>query len=354
MKLTGPMIETMLLPKLNTLLPQILYINRIRTLDGQALIDAQVRVRGEWFPVVYTVRIEAFCFDTTGRYLTLSYEESMERTRGTFMQKLLTETERILAKSLTGRTLLSSALPDSPYVLASDNSLTIQLGKLVELNPELQEIHIQRMVFTTEGIEFDSMIPSDILVDMSEFNWNVLTENDPLPTDENKTERAAEGVEETDGGLRVLEQEERRFYDRLRSKIEDYIRDKMGAGTSDKFMPYLLLAPDLFVLLARLAKDNRVPLRSKSVALLAVVYFMSPLDILPEILLGPVGFADDIVFAVMALNKMLVDVDEKIIEEHWNGNKNIMGVIRDVLTKADSLVGTSRLQMLKGILRRGK
>ncbi|WCN36966.1 YkvA family protein [Aneurinibacillus uraniidurans] len=350
MKLTGPMIETMLLPKLNTLLPQALYINRIRTLDGQALVDAQVRVRGEWFPVVYTVRIEAFRFDTTGRYLTISYEESMERTRGTLMQKLLTETERILAKNFMGRTLLSNVLPDSPYVLVSDNRLTIQLGKLVELNQELQEVHIQGLAFTTEGIELDV----DVSVDMSTFNWDVLAKNDSIPTGEDKAERVAEDVGKIKQELMVLEQEESRFYDRLRSKIEGYMREKMGTGTSDKLTPYLLLAPDLFVLLARLAKDDRVPLRSKSIALLAAVYFMSPLDIIPEVLLGPVGFADDIVLAVMALNKILVEVDEKIIEEHWNGDKSIIGVIRDVLAKADSLVGTKRLQMLKTILKRGK
>lgn len=349
MKLTRPMIETILMPKLNTLLPQALYINRIRTLDGQALVDAQVRVRGEWFPVIYTVRIEAFRFDTTGRYLTLSYEESMERTRGTLMQKLLTETERILAKNFMGRTLLSSVLPDSPYFLVSDNRLTIQLGRLVELNPELQGMRIQELTLTTEGIELDA----DVSVDMSTCNWDVLTKNDSQPTKEDKAERVVEDVGEVQE-LIVLEQEESRFYDRLRSKIEAYMREKMGAGTSDKLTPYLLLAPDLFVLLARLAKDDRVPLRSKSVALLAVVYFMSPLDIIPEALLGPAGFADDIVLAVMALNKILVEVDEKIIEEHWNGDKNIIGVIRDVLAKADSLVGTRRLQLLKTILKRGK
>lgn len=350
MKLTGPMIETILIPKLNELLPQTLYINRIRTRDGQALVDAQVRVRGEWFPVVYTVRIEAFRFDTTGRYLTISYEESMERTRGTLMQKLLTETERILAKNFMGRTLLANVLPDSPYVLVSDNRLTIQLGKLVELNPELQEVRIQGLAFTTEGIELDV----DVSVDMSTFNWDVLAKHDSLPREEDKAERVAEDVGKIDQELMVLEQEESRFYDRLRSKIEGYMREKMGTGTSDKLTPYLLLAPDLFVLLARLAKDDRVPLRSKSVALLAAVYFMSPLDIIPEVLLGPVGFADDIVLAVMALNKILVEVDEKIIEEHWNGDKSIIGVIRDVLAKADSLVGTKRLQMLKAILKRGK
>ena len=354
MKLNGTTIETMLVPKLNTLLPRALYINRIRTMDGRALVDVQVRVRGEWFPVVYTIQIEAFRFDETGRYLTLSYTEDMERTRGTLMQKVLLETERMLARTRTGRTLLASILPDSPYVHISESRLTIQLGKLVEMNPELGTMRVQKLAFTTEGIELDVATPSDMPVDISSFTWEVPTAVSVCTDEVEDRAYASENVEGTEREMMVLEQDERRFYDRLRSKIESYMRDKIGTGTADKFSSYLLLAPDLFVLLARLAKDSRIPLRSKSVALLAIVYFMSPLDIIPEMLLGPAGFLDDVVLAVMALNKMLVDVDETIIEEHWNGDKKIMIVIREVLAKADSLVGSSRLQMLKNVLKRGK
>jgi uncharacterized membrane protein YkvA (DUF1232 family) len=155
----------------------------------------------------------------------------------------------------------------------------------------------------------------------------------------------------TDGELIVLG-EHKRYYDQLRAKIEKYMRDKMGDSRAEKMAPYLLLAPDLFVLLARLAKDGRVPLKSKSIALAAIVYFMTPLDIIPEFIMGPGGFIDDIVLAVMALNKMLVDVDENIIREHWNGDKNIISVMRDVLGKADSLVGTKRLDMIRKVLRK--
>jgi uncharacterized membrane protein YkvA (DUF1232 family) len=156
----------------------------------------------------------------------------------------------------------------------------------------------------------------------------------------------------TDGELIVLEREHKRYYDQLRAKIEKYMRDKIGDSRAEKMAPYLLLAPDLFVLLARLAKDGRVPLKSKSIALAAIVYFMTPLDIIPEFIMGPGGFIDDIVLAVMALNKMLVDIDENIIREHWNGDKNIISVMRDVLGKADSLVGKKRLDMIRKVFKK--
>jgi hypothetical protein len=51
----------------------------------------------------------------------------------------------------------------------------------------------------------------------------------------------------------------------------------------------LLLLPDFTVLLARLLRDPRVPRRSKLIALFGIGYVLSPIDLLPALLLGPLG-----------------------------------------------------------------
>ncbi|RKD27130.1 hypothetical protein BEP19_00410 [Ammoniphilus oxalaticus] len=136
----------------------------------------------------------------------------------------------------------------------------------------------------------------------------------------------------------ILENEHRRFYDRLRAKIEDFIH-KQGQGRIDGATQYILLAPDLFVLFARLMQDRRVPAKTKAIAGAVVAYFISPLDIIPELVFGPLGYLDDIVLAVYALNRILQQVDRSIILEHWNGEENLFDVVREVLMKAEDLVG---------------
>ncbi|EST53029.1 hypothetical protein T458_19155 [Brevibacillus panacihumi W25] len=146
-----------------------------------------------------------------------------------------------------------------------------------------------------------------------------------------------------------LPEKHQRFYDKLRAKIEAFIREK---GVNEKTAGYILLAPDLFVLLARLMLDKRVGVQSKAVAGLAVAYFISPVDFLPEAFIGGVGLLDDVILSVYALRRILADVDESIVREHWNGEEDVLGVITKVITEADNLVGQKIVAKLKDILRR--
>lgn len=145
----------------------------------------------------------------------------------------------------------------------------------------------------------------------------------------------------------VLPTEHQRFYDKLRAKIEAYIRDK---GIKDNIAQYILLAPDLFVLLARLLVDKRVPVQAKTVAGIAIAYFIAPIDFIPEALTGPLGLSDDVVLAVYALRKILVDVDESIVRQHWNGPGDLLEVITRVIKSADELIGKKVLNKIQNVL----
>ncbi|MGD8189759.1 YkvA family protein [Brevibacillus ginsengisoli] len=144
-----------------------------------------------------------------------------------------------------------------------------------------------------------------------------------------------------------IPEEHQRFYDKLRKKIEAYIREK---GVKDSIAQYILLAPDLFVLLARLLADKRVPMQAKTIAGIAIAYFISPIDFIPEALLGPLGLTDDVVLAVYALRKILVDVDEWIVREHWNGQDDLLEVITRVIKSADNLIGKKVLNKIQDVL----
>lgn len=136
-----------------------------------------------------------------------------------------------------------------------------------------------------------------------------------------------------------------RFYDRMREAIRKYLEGKGAAA--GKTGEYLLLAPDVFVLLWRLINDSRVNSKNKVMLGSGLAYYLFPLDIMPEGIMGPLGYIDDLVFGVYLLNKMLTDTDPEILREHWSGSEDILQSIQNVLNAADNLVGSDILSKLK-------
>ena len=68
-----------------------------------------------------------------------------------------------------------------------------------------------------------------------------------------------------------------------------------------------------------LARDPRVPRRSKILLLFGVVWIASPIDLIPEFIpvLGPV---DDAVVAALILRRLVKTAGSDVVEEHWRGD----------------------------------
>jgi uncharacterized membrane protein YkvA (DUF1232 family) len=145
----------------------------------------------------------------------------------------------------------------------------------------------------------------------------------------------------------VSSERARRFYDKVRENISRYLERKGSlAGRSGE---YLLLVPDMFMLLWRLINDPRVNSKNKVLLGSGLAYYLFPLDIMPEGFLGPIGYIDDLVFGVYLLNKMLTDTDPEILREHWSGKDDVLATIQSVLNAADNLVGKDILGKFKGM-----
>ena len=169
---------------------------------------------------------------------------------------------------------------------------------------------------------------------------------DPNTTTEVSDDDLNEAMREsTELSAPVSRDRAERFYDRMRDGIRRYL-DKKGA-LAGKTGEYLLLVPDVFMLLWRLVNDKRVNAKNKVMLGSGLAYYLFPLDIMPEGFLGPIGYLDDLVFAVYLLNKMLTDTDVEILREHWSGRDDVLVAIRNVLNAADNLVGSEILGKLK-------
>lgn len=136
-----------------------------------------------------------------------------------------------------------------------------------------------------------------------------------------------------------------RFYDRVRSRIQSYV-DAKGAAIG-KTAEYLLLVPDVFILLWRLVNDGRVSGKNKVLLGSGIAYYIFPIDLIPEAFVGPIGYLDDLVFGVYILNRVLRDTDPAIVQEHWPGSEDILAVIQKILGAADSMIGTEIVDRIK-------
>jgi uncharacterized membrane protein YkvA (DUF1232 family) len=143
------------------------------------------------------------------------------------------------------------------------------------------------------------------------------------------------------------------FYDRLRERIIHSV-EKRGGKLGDGAVRALLLVPDVFILLVRLALDKQVPGGTRAMIGGALAYFVLPADLLPEMLLGGAGYLDDLVLAAAVLSQAFGGELEPYARKHWSGAEDLRVVLKDVSETAQSLLGQKLYDRLKKVLgRRG-
>jgi len=127
------------------------------------------------------------------------------------------------------------------------------------------------------------------------------------------------------------------FYQRLRSKIKTWAQSQQGK--ENKWASVVLLAPDIFHLLCKLMLRKDVPAKYKAKIGVLIVYFVLPLDFIPEAIVGPLGYLDDIALSAWALNDLVNHTCADIVTEEWAGEGDILEIIGHVLDVADEMVG---------------
>ena len=147
-----------------------------------------------------------------------------------------------------------------------------------------------------------------------------------------------------------MRKSKRDFYQHLRARLAAWMK---GRGSRHKYAEYLLVAPDLFHLLCKLAVDKRVPVAEKAKLAAALAYFVSPMDLVPEGLIGPAGYADDVALAAYVLNSIVNTTSPAVVRAHWAGDGDVLDVIRRILEVADDMVGSGLWKSLRGFVERG-
>jgi uncharacterized membrane protein YkvA (DUF1232 family) len=138
------------------------------------------------------------------------------------------------------------------------------------------------------------------------------------------------------------------FYQSLRRKIRAWLEDK---GKAYAYADVLLVGPDLFHLMCKLVADARVPTGHKLRLAGAIAYFISPFDLIPEGIVGPIGFLDDIALAAYVLHRLVNAGHGALAQEHWAGDDDLLSVLQHILEVADAALGSGLWKKLKRFVR---
>jgi uncharacterized membrane protein YkvA (DUF1232 family) len=100
-------------------------------------------------------------------------------------------------------------------------------------------------------------------------------------------------------------------------------------------------------LLYRLARDERVPTRTRVLALAALAYTVLPVDLIPDSI--PVlGRVDDFGLVAIAIVRLVRDAGPAVVGDHWDGDAETLEAFLGAVDILDSLIpnGVRRLVAL--------
>ncbi len=136
------------------------------------------------------------------------------------------------------------------------------------------------------------------------------------------------------------------FYEKLREKFT--IKRKSSDDTSN-LSDYLFLLPDIFVLIGRLSLEKRLSVANKLFMSAIAAYFLLPIDIIPDFI-PFVGFLDDLMVAIFALDSLFKEVDSKIILDNWSGEEDMLQLVKKVVDLANKQTSGKILRKIKNFV----
>lgn len=133
--------------------------------------------------------------------------------------------------------------------------------------------------------------------------------------------------------------------DLQRNESSALAQSGLGAGRSGgassleqtSLREYVLLLPRLLKLVWRLARDPRVPARSKATLFIVAGYLLSPVEFVPDFIPG-LGQLDDLVVVAFALDQILNRVPDDVVREHWEGDEDVLEVVQHILDIATGFI----------------
>ena len=106
-------------------------------------------------------------------------------------------------------------------------------------------------------------------------------------------------------------------------------RRLINRGIYARIRSYIALLPQFLGLLLNLLRDPRVSSTDKAILGATVAYMLNPVDLVPD-WIPFVGLVDDVYLVAVALLRLLLRVDEKVLKDNWRGRDDLIPILRKV------------------------
>jgi uncharacterized membrane protein YkvA (DUF1232 family) len=112
---------------------------------------------------------------------------------------------------------------------------------------------------------------------------------------------------------------------------------KEKSESKNRIKNALMFLPNMVKLLGKMMTDGRVPVAEKALFIGAIVYVISPLDLIPDIF-PFIGQVDDLYLVAMVLLRLLNRTDEAVVRENWDGGGDIVSLANTIANIAPRLL----------------
>ncbi len=109
----------------------------------------------------------------------------------------------------------------------------------------------------------------------------------------------------------------------------------------------ITLIPNFLKLLVRLFKDGRVPAAEKAFLLGAIVYVISPIDLIPDVI-PFLGQVDDLYLVSLTVLRLLHRTPADVIRHHWEGGGDIARIVGRIAQAATYILPKRVANILLG------
>ncbi|HMJ07921.1 MAG TPA: YkvA family protein [Pyrinomonadaceae bacterium] len=116
---------------------------------------------------------------------------------------------------------------------------------------------------------------------------------------------------------------------KLKRREKRELKGRMGS--------FIMFLPNMVRLLGRLLKDARVPTAEKALFVAAIVYVISPIDLIPDVF-PFIGQVDDVYVVALTLLRLVSKTDADVVRQHWSGGGDIVSLADSITSIAPMIL----------------
>lgn len=141
------------------------------------------------------------------------------------------------------------------------------------------------------------------------------------------------------------------YYVKLRERVNKFAAEKAPRWVKP-LLPWVLAVPDFFVLMVRLARDERVPAVTKAMAVAVIAYIITPIDLIPDAI--PIlGEVDDVGVVLFALEQIARRVPVGVVQELWPGEGQVFDLVREGTQLFSKVLPARMVESIQKLISKG-